>query len=279
MQTFYVDIYFLINFTVNILALYFAALFTRITSTTARLILSGAFSAFMACVVAIFVPKGIFFFFIFVFGTWLTVEIFAVKTGIKRKLKLYFGFIIFETFLGGFVNLIYNLLDTYVYPLIANETFGAENRNLLLLSLIVFLAYALLKLLFTAFYTSKCEKNIEITVSINNIEEKITGLVDSGLMACDPLDSKPVIIVKKNSLASTRNLGNISNCSNIEIKKRIRVIPIKTLNEEKILFGIRSDYVKIKGNSEKYENIVIALDEEGGSFGGYTALVPLSLLE
>ena len=279
MQTFYVDIYFLINFTVNILALYFSALFTRVYSTTLRLIFASAFGALMASVVALLVPKGLLLLVIFILGTWLTVEIFSVKAEFVRRIKLYFGFIIFETFLGGFVTLIYNLLDTYLYPLVSGESFGAENRNLLLLSLIVLLAYGILKLIFTVFYNSKYENNVEITVSINNIEERITGLVDSGLMACDPLDSKPVLIVKKDSLDLTRNLGDISNSQDVEIKKRIRVIPIKTLNEEKILLGIRSDYIKINGHPQKYENVVIAIDEEGGDYSGYMALVPLSIIE
>ena len=141
------------------------------------------------------------------------------------------------------------------------------------------MAYAFLKLAFAALYTSKYEKSIDITVSLNNVEETITCLVDTGCMACDPFDSKPVIIVKKNSFGLTRELGDLMNYPDIEVKKRIRVIPIKTLGEEKILLGIRSDYIKLKNSTTKQKDIVIALDEEGGSFSGYIALAPLLITE
>ena len=279
MQTFYIDVYFLINFTVDILALYFAALFARVVSTAKRLILSSAVGSVLSCIVALNKLDGVLFIPIFIFGTLLTVELFCHGESKIRKFKLFISFIVAETFLGGFVNLIYNLLDTYVYPNISEAVFGAENRKILFLAVIILLSYGVLKLIFVMLYTSKSEKCIELTVGLNNREEKIAALVDSGCLVCDPLDLKPVIIAKKDSLEIIKNLGSIPDCSDTEIKKRMRVIPIKTVGCEKILLGIRFDYIKIKDKKEKYENIVIALDEEEGTFGGYKALVPLAIIE
>ncbi|MBQ3016937.1 MAG: sigma-E processing peptidase SpoIIGA [Clostridia bacterium] len=279
MQTFYIDIYFLINFTVDILALYFSALFTKVESTVKRLILSSTFGALLASVIALVVPVGFVFLAILLIGTWLTIEIFINKSTLLRKFKFYIAFLVFETLIGGFVNLIYNLLDTYIYPIVSTETFGAQNRTLLILSLIILIAYGLLKLLYSAFNNIGAEKNIEITIGLNDKEERITGLVDSGCLVCDPLDARPVIIVKKNSLEMIKDNFNISCSIDSNIKKRIRVIPIRSFGADKILMGIRTDYIKIKGRDEKYENIVIALDEEEGSYSGYSALVPLAMLE
>lgn len=279
MKTFYIDVYFLINFTVDILALYFSALFVRIESTAKRLLISSVFASLTACAVVLLGLQGIPFLIILILSTIMNVEIFAPKETTLRKFKLAVAFLVFETFMGGFVNLVYNLLDTYIYPKISSKIFGAENKNILILSLIILLAYGLLKLIFIMFYTSKNEKNLELTIGLKNEEEKIIALVDSGCLVCDPLDSKPVIIAKRNALEMIEKIGNISEIEDIEIKKRIRVIPIKTMGHEKILIGIRCDYVKIKGEAKKYENIVIAFDEEEGSFGGYKALVPSALAE
>ena len=46
-----------------------------------------------------------------------------------------------------------------------------------------------------------------------------------------------------------------------------------------MLIGIRSDYVILEGTGDKINGLVIAIDEEEGSFGGYLALVPLSVAE
>ena len=47
-MTLYVDVYFLINFTVDILALYFAAIFSKVPTSTRRLIISAVIGAFFA---------------------------------------------------------------------------------------------------------------------------------------------------------------------------------------------------------------------------------------
>ena len=97
MQTFYIDIYFLINFTVDILALYFSALFTKVESTVKRLILSSTFGALLASVIALVVPVGFVFLAILLIGTWLTIEIFINKSTLLRKFKFYIAFLVFET--------------------------------------------------------------------------------------------------------------------------------------------------------------------------------------
>ena len=48
----------------------------------------------------------------------------------------------------------------------------------------------------------------------------------------------------------------------------------QTLAEEKILIGIKSDFITVNDGSVKFENTVIAIDDEEGSFAGYSALLP-----
>ena len=279
MKTFYIDVYFLINFTTDILALYFAASLNKIKSSVMRLILAGTFGAAVACAIVLLAPSGLLFVSIFIIGILVTIEIFCPRETKLRKFKAFFAFLIFEALIGGLVSFIYGLLDTYFYPLVSDQSFGAENRKLLIVSLIVLLTYGILKLLFLAFYSSKSEKNIRISVCICGKKEKITALVDSGCFVCDPLDGKPVIIVKSNLMELTKGLGELCESNDPEIKKRTRIIPIKSLGAERILMGVRTDYIEVEGNKERYESIVIALDNEEGSFGGYPALAPLMLIE
>ena len=274
MKTFYIDVYFLINFTTDILALYFAASLNKIKSSVLRLILAGAFGAAMACAIVLLAPSGLLFVSIFIIGIMVTIEIFCPRETKFRKFKAFFAFLIFEALIGGLVSFIYGLLDTYFYPLVSDQSFGAENRKLLIISLIVLLTYGILKLLFLAFYSSKSEKNIRISVCICGKKEKITALVDSGCFVCDPLDGKPVIIVKSNLMELTKGLGELC-----ESNDRTRIIPVKSLGAERILMGVRTDYIEVEEKKERYESIVIALDNEEGSFGGYPALAPLMLIE
>ena len=111
MKTFYIDVYFLINFTTDILALYFAASLNKIKSTVLRLILAGCFGSAIACVIVLFDLSGALFVAVFLSGIVITVEIFCPLETKIRKFKMLFAFLLFETLIGGAVSFIYGLLD------------------------------------------------------------------------------------------------------------------------------------------------------------------------
>ena len=85
MKTFYIDVYFLINFTTDILALYFAASLNKIKSSAMRLILAGAFGAAVACAIVLLAPSGLLFVSIFIIGILVTIEIFCPRETKLRK--------------------------------------------------------------------------------------------------------------------------------------------------------------------------------------------------
>ena len=64
----------------------------------------------------------------------------------------------------------------------------------------------------------------------------------------------------------------------MEVKKRVRFIPASTVSGQAILVGIRCDFVTFEADGKTVYNMVIALDENEGSFGGYCALVPSSVV-
>ena len=63
------------------------------------------------------------------------------------------------------------------------------------------------------------------------------------------------------------------------IIKKIRVIPISESGGCRILYGLKPDSVMVikKKRTEKI-NLTIAFDKEGGSYGGFNALIPASAL-
>ena len=61
MQTLYIDVYFLINFTVDVLAVYFAVLLSKITTSRIRLILCGLIGAISACLTVILELNTVFY--------------------------------------------------------------------------------------------------------------------------------------------------------------------------------------------------------------------------
>ena len=66
---------------------------------------------------------------------------------------------------------------------------------------------------------------------------------------------------------------------NEKFKTRIRLIPAKSIVGEKILIGIRSDRITLGAQNRIIENAVIAIDDDSGTFGGYSVLVPSCFLD
>lgn len=280
MQTLYIDVYFLVNFTVDLLSLYYAAIFSNVKSTAKRLIICSAVASSFACIVVLFNLNTLIFISLIVLTVALITKIFAIKATLNRKIRFFVSFLIFETFIGGAVNFIFTQLDKLLYSHLQESNYNNQNRKFLTLSVIILLLYGSLKLLSLMFRGTRSEKNIEFEISIFGEKEKFCALVDSGNFLRDPLSGKPVIIVKKSYLkASSVYLKANAECNDDLLKARIRLIPVKGIGGERILTGIRCDYISLNDGKNVLNDIVVAIDGEKGTFGGYAAIIPSALID
>ena len=282
MQTIYVDIYFLINFTLDLLSLHLASAFTKIYVSPRRLLISSIIGGLYS-VVLVFLPKN---FFVFIIGSVLFFGlILFLCTGSYRtirKIKYIVAFLMMQIIIGGMVYFSYGVLERAVHKASLSEIEG--NKNLLILALVVLLSIGVLKILLMLFRNNMSQSNAKLKVIVFDKEYFIDALIDSGNFAKDPMDMSPVMLVKRNFSEKIFPYGipDILKTEVIsdKIKKRIRAVPISTATESKILCGFRPDSVFVLKNKvfEKI-NLTIAFDEEGGSFAGYDALIPLAALE
>ena len=283
MKTLYVDVYFFINFTIDLLALYFASIFCKTPTAIHRLIFSSFVGAVYAVIGVVFVidTKITYLLSITVFS--LMVIIVSKNISAYRKLKYAVAFLLFEVLIGGLVYYGYCLLDRlfenaeYIKP-------GGENRNLLILSLIVLLSIGVLKLTVSFLGSVRSEKNARLIISCFSKEFSFDALVDSGNLAVDPLDKTPVMLI--NGKLSKKIFGseviNIDGLSSrmIDFRKRLRIIPVSFGGNKKILYGIKPDYAyAIIGKKNEEIKVVVAVNSDEENFGGYDALIPLAALE
>ena len=273
MHIFYIDVYFLINFTVDLLALYISAIATKVKGTLPGLIIASAIGSVFASVVALYSIKGIFFAVLLVLSALIGIRVFSGKITGLRRLKLLLAFIICETFIGGFVTLLYNMMDKYFAPIITDEDFSPKNRHILILALFVLLGYSMLKLIYFVFKGDNTRVCCNLKFNINSFEIVTEGLIDSGSLLTDPIDGSPVLIVKS-SVSNDFSLNFYNN----DLKSKIRVIPTKSIGGSRLLLGFIPDAVFLNGKKID-EKIIVAIDNEEGSFGGYMALVPSSVAD
>ena len=282
MKTLYVDVYFLINFCVDFLALHFASRFTKIPTGNIRLIISSALGGIYAVLLAFLPQNGALFSLVSVIFVFVMVFIAAKVAGGTRRTKYLVSFLVFEILIGGLVYYAYVTLDKFFPD--SFESTSPNNRRLLLLALIILLCMGVLKLLLSLFGNTAAEKNVTVRLKIFGKTADINSLVDSGNLLRDPMDMSPVMLIKRKFAEecfpkTVRNLmGN--GIYYEEVKKRLRLIPVNAGGTTRILKAISPERASVLVDGAEEEiRITLAIDEEGESYGGYAALVPLSALD
>ena len=277
MQTLYIDVYFLLNFTVDVLSSFFALRLSKLSGSLIRLILSSLVLASFS-ILSLFIEEYIFLkYFLAVLSLFISSFIIIYKVSLKRRIKYIFSFIIFEGLVGGFTSFLWEILDKYLKGGI--EEVELENSRLLFFAIIVLLSIGVFKMIVSFFSHIECEGSVKIKIEIAGRSVICDAFVDSGNMATDPMDMRPVLIIKP-SLALRvlpKNVVELSNIDGIdrEIQRRIRLIPISGATGVKVLVGVRPDRVSvIRKDSNEEIFVTLGIDKEGGDFGGYPALMP-----
>lgn len=284
METLYIDVYFLINFLVDILSSHFSARFLHIKTSVPRLILIGVLGAASAILDVLFsrslalkLPNTVLF---------LTLAGFLIskRCSTVRRLKFIVGFLVFCLTLAGIVYFSYTLLDGLFKDYPTGEVVEVENRGALVFSLIVLCAIGVFKILTMIFSGARGMKNVRIRIEIDGTFAETDALVDSGNLVKDPMNMYPVLFLKQ-GFAKTflpKEILELSSLNNLEkrFKKRVRLIPVTKSGETHVLTGIRVDKVSVLSDGRVNEvEVSIAIDKEDGTFGGFEALLPSCVVD
>ena len=278
MQTVYVDVYFLINFTIDFLSLYFACAMAKIPTSIIRLLIGGCIGALTA-VVNLFVEAEVLGYFVLLFG-FISMMIIATKrVTFFRHLKLAFCFSVVEMLLGGIVFFVYDFLDKRLNINDSSVIGGSEHRELLILAVIVLASIGVFKGLVSVFSFSAGAETVEVDIRMKGRRVLADALVDTGNLAKDPFDMKAVMLIGDD--VAMKLLGNniraIDDTEQLEsvLGLRLRLIPVSFGKDRRLLIGFIPDSVFVRTKKGLQEvDVVVAIDKEGGRYGGHKVLVP-----
>ena len=277
MKTLYIDVYFMINFTVDILAIFVAQKIVHISINIRRLILSGLIGAIFA-VCELFIDSSLFH----ILWSSLFISIISVisckNTSVSRKIKFLLSFYVAVFLIGGIVSFMYQLMDKYLKNILV-ESNKSANGKALVFSAVILLIIGALRLFIMLFSGSVNEKSVKIRIELNNKSMEIEALVDTGNLVKDPMNMNPVIFIKRSYAekifpSEVIELWHLDSLST-EFKKRIHLIPVTRSAQTHVMTGVRVDKVTVY-NGDRAERIdaTIVIDKEEGTFGGYYALTP-----
>ena len=280
MKTLYIDIYFLLNFTIDLVSLHFAALFSGIKTTNKRLLLSSFICAAAACIIVLcpYIALDIIF---TIASLVIAIIVCSRKITAKRRISFAISFLIFLSLVGGIVSFAWNLLkEIFSDYIIENDL---VNRKMLFFALITLLTIGVFKMLISLMGTGKIKTKVSFEIKFLNSSCSAEALIDTGNLVMDPLGMKPVLIIKRELAKSflPDRIIDLTNLDDLEksVKKRIRLIPISKNGSTHVYVGLVPDEVVIyDGDKKHYVDVSVAIDKEGGDFGGFLALMPFSAI-
>lgn len=279
MQVIYADVYFIVNFSMDFLALFIACKIRKIPLRLWRTAFAAAVGSLYAVISLTFNgAENILTFLLAAAIPFLMCYIAYGGGRAKYYLINVASFWIISFVMGGMMTAIYY----FVGKLLSSREIYINGTTYTLYSDIpfwIFIAAAFACALFTVIWNRLAAKKSGVheasffmedgAVSINEV-----AMCDSGNLLREPLSGLPVIILS-NELMEKVAPGIETLKEGLNYRK-IRIIPYNTLSGSGILYGYIPDCVKINNDIKKA--CLCSGKDIGKTFDGYNVIIPTSLL-
>ncbi len=285
-ETVYVDILFLINFSMDFLCLFLAGKFFGIKISLLRILISASLGGVYSVLSLFIKVSSILAFIIDIAVCSLMCAICFRSKGKYASLPLYIlVYIAISMMLGGVMTAIFNLLNRLDLPLIEGSSDGV---SVWMFGALAAISAGITILGGSLFKKRAVQKNAQVSITYNSKKISLLGMTDSGNLLKDPISGAACIIVDIDSMrpilsaeiCNVAKRGDISGIRNLKSSdaKSIRLIPIKTAGGEGMLIGIKVDKISVdKGHGEVLVDAIIALSDIKNSADGNQALIPQTM--
>lgn len=262
-QTVYVDLLFLINFSMDFLGLYIAAKILSVRLSRVRLVLASVIGGIYS-VVALFMPSGYFFSLILDLAVSFVMSVVA---HLKRRgdgiFLFWISYFASSMALGGFMSAIFTLLNRSGLGELQAET--GDGISVWLFALIA-IASGLITLMGGRFFRKKASvREAKVILYFNGKKIVLSALVDSGNLLCEPLSGRSCIVTDRSALRALLPpefySGSLSSLPP-ELAKLVRLVPATSAVGDRMLVAVRMDKIEIDSGRGSYEvDALVALTD------------------
>ena len=262
MESVYIDLYFLINVSMDFLCIMIASVLLHRNPNRWRALLAALFGGVYAVTALLFIPDGL-------LGTLadiLTV-IFMSAIVFWHKRGSFFAILrtaaviwVTSMLLGGIMTALYAGLNRLNLPLDALQGDGLSVWTFVLVSAV---AGILSVKSGRWFGLSGKAKRATVQVTLFGKSVVLHAMVDTGNLLCDPVSGKSVIVAELSALrgilpadlAHACESGNLSNyLSRGKHASRVRPIPANTATESGLLLAIVPDHITVIIGKERFSS-------------------------
>lgn len=278
-QTVYVDLFFMINFSMDFLCLFLTYRLFSEKVLLLRALCAAALGGIYANV-ALFIPIA---------GVWaIAVDVLACVimclVAFRGRLVAHSAvFVIICAVLGGFMSALFSLFNKMELPLPDAED-GLSAWGLLLLGVIS----TGIAVLGTGLFKRGCSRaRVSLTLELEGRKKTVDAFCDSGNLLREPISGKPCILADADALSDVlpheilsivHKKKDISEASPA-LARRLRVVPASTATGENMLIALRADRLIISdGGVHKEVDALLALCRLKESAQGFRALVPSEIV-
>ncbi len=287
-ESVYVDLFFLINFSMDFLCFFLTARLLHRRLSMLRMLAAAALGGVYA-VLALFFVTGRLLSLVLDVGVCALMCLVALGEVKKlRRLPLYvLVYTAISMALGGIMTALFSLFNrsSVLEGVEPTEGDGISVWTFFLLALIS----GILTLLGGRFFRKKtAQTRASISVSYEGKTVRLSALTDSGNLLREPLSGKPCIVADVDAMESIlpREVFFAAKNDPTSMEKiapryarSLRIIPTNTAAGRGILLGLRAEKITVDcGNGEQTVDATIALSDLGASADGNDALLPSELL-
>ena len=286
MRVLYLDILFLVNFCMDYIALYVAGGLCERVRSARRLIASSFLGAVYAMAAVLLTGNEILQNLIGFCVALLLVALAYGRTNRRDFLRIFITFYAVSLLLGALVTVGYSMLNLYIAP----DGIDAGKGRPLVFFAVAAVGALLIRLAGKWLSREGNVKNKRVTVKLGQKTVAFSALLDSGNRLCAPLSGRRVIVVGANVLTTflPRELrlmlkNDPPDPSSLppSLARRIRLIPVHTLSEVRLLIGFLPDEITVcdegKGKSTRVDAIIAIDTGKDQNYGGYDAVMPTGL--
>jgi len=289
-QTVYVDLLFLINFSMDFLCLFLSArLLHRKTALGRWLIAAVLGGGYAVC--ALFLPiNGLLALAIDLLACILLCAIaFGTKGGWRSLPLCTIVYVAVSAALGGFMTALFSLLNRTNFASVQPEESGGEELSIWLFLLLAAISGGLTLWGGRFFHRKSQQQTVQLCITYGGKSLTLCALVDSGNLLQDPISGKacipvdlpiisPLLPPRIRRAAQTGSAAALSSLPPT-LAARMRLIPVHTVSGESVLMALRPDHLTICDNKGSREiDALILLSPIGQSADGADALLPAQLL-
>ena len=286
-QTVYIDLFFLINFSMDFLCFYLASKLLSHRLFVKRAAIASAFGGVYACASLFFGVGGVWPFLLDIAACAVMSAIAILK---RNSAKDIFGYSIVYTacsiVLGGAMTALFSLFNRLGIDKLLGDDTGGDGISVWLFAFLALISAAVSLGGIKAFKRKSSRLMGEVEIVYADKSTVLKALCDSGNMLTEPISAKPCIVAESKEVKRILPRGMLDMIEkgmtegiDERDRARLRVVPAHTVSGGGILYAVRVDSVRLNmGRGWIESDAYIALCALEGAAEGAQALVPSSLV-